>query len=468
MTDKVNLSHRVDSLDIAPEFQPYSRVRVFVDEENCYEAGNDTGRTLEVTVPWGSQALANQLLSRIKGFQFQPYKASGALLDPAAEMGDAASIKDIYGGIYTRSRVFGTLMKADISAPHDEEIDHEFKFKTPTERKFTRQIGEARASIKITNDAIQAEVLRANQAEGQLSTRITQTATAITSEVTRAKNAESTLSSRITQNATEISAKVSQTGGNNSSFGWSLKASEFGLYAGSKKVFYANRNGAYVDGEIRAKKGTIGGFDIGATALQYNGLEWGSTNKTTGAYIGQNGIQLGKAFKVTNQGAVTASDLTINGGAINLGPKAGGGYNFTATSSGKVTAADLNINGGSIKIGSNFSVNSSGNVTANNMTLTGTLRVGGQTITAEALRQGAQSAYTNGGYWSAGAGYGHSYNTATGSWSTEIPGWFSARTVRAVGNFVFQTTQIGWREARVMSEAGVGITIRYLGEIIGG
>lgn len=59
-----------------------------------------------------------------------------------------------------------------------------------------------------TASKIEAEVKRANNAEGELSGRITVTADAITQEVTRAKAEEATLSSRINVTAEQITAEV--------------------------------------------------------------------------------------------------------------------------------------------------------------------------------------------------------------------------------------------------------------------
>ena len=59
-----------------------------------------------------------------------------------------------------------------------------------------------------TASKIEAEVKRANNAEGELSGRITITADAITQEVTRAKAEEATLSGRINVTAEQITAEV--------------------------------------------------------------------------------------------------------------------------------------------------------------------------------------------------------------------------------------------------------------------
>lgn len=345
MSDRINLLRRVSELNKSPQFDSYSKVIIHIDDETDITVGDDYGRTLEFTNPFGTRQMAVDLLAKLRGFQYQPFTASGALLDPAAEIGDGVAVKDVYGGMYTRVRTFNRLMKADISAPHDEEINHEYNFETPQERKIKRQFVDVRATLSVQSDQIAAEVTQR-----------------------QADSAE--FRSQFQVQATQIAAKVSQTGGNNASFGWSLKATEFGLYSGNKKVFYVNSGGAHVQGEITATSGKIGNFNIGSTAIWNNISQYGGS-QTTGVYLGTNGIQLGQRFKVDTYGNVTASNLTINGGSINLGNGV-----FKVTSSGAVTASNLNITGGRISIGNNFSVDSSGNLTANNGTFRGNVSAG--------------------------------------------------------------------------------------------
>lgn len=312
MSDVVTISSRLTNLEVSPQFNSYSKVRIIVSDDTVYEVGNDDGRTLEIENPFGTQAMAQTILNSLSGFQYQPYQADGTLLEPAAEIGDAANMRGNYGGIYTRDRTFGRLMKADISAPCDEEINHEYAYEAPETREFKRSINDVKASLIIAND--------------------------------------------------RIDAKVSQTGGTNSTFGWSLTSSAHTWYAnGSQVMKISKAGGLEVSGKVTATSGKIGGFTISASAI-YNNISSFGGSQSTGVYIGTNGIQLGQAFKVTSSGAVTAT-----------------------------------------------------NISANNMTLTGTLNIGGTTITAAALRSGAQSAYNNSSYWSTGASYGSNWNsTKTG------------------------------------------------------
>ena len=324
----VPVGKQAQSLDISPQFQPYSGVEIIVNEDDSIFVGDRSGRVLSITNPWGSRQQAEDILSSLtsKGFQYQPYTATGALVNPAAEIGDGVTLNGVYSGIYKMTRNYNSLTAADIEAPQDEEVDHEYPYEPKQDRIYRREIADAQASISLAQDAITAEVTRATTAEG-------------------------TLSSRITQNATSINAKVSQTGGNNSSFGWSLLSNKFSLYAGNKEVFKVTSSGAEIQGKITATSGAIGGFTIGSSAI-YNGMT--TLNSTSsGVYVGTNGIAVGGgAFKVTSSGAVSAK----------------------------------------------------------NMTLTGTLNIGGTNISAAALRSGAQSAYNSGSYWSGGGAAGDKFN----------------------------------------------------------
>ena len=216
-------------------------VRIIVgqdDEGNqlVYEAGDDNFRVLEVENPWGTQQMANDMLARIQGYAYQPYTADGAMLDPAAELGDAvtAGLGDnaVYSVINNTETTISPIMSANIAAREDSNINHEYPYEDKTSREITRKVNGLRTSFTVqlgkiestitdevnglssritqTQNSIIAEVTRATAEEGRLSSRITQTADAITAEVTRATQAEGTLSSRITQTAESISAEVTR------------------------------------------------------------------------------------------------------------------------------------------------------------------------------------------------------------------------------------------------------------------
>ena len=144
------LGNSVKTLDASPEFQPVSQIILIVDENTTYTAGNTTGRTLTAECPWGTQAMANAMLARLNGYIYRPYDATDALLNPAMELGDAVNVgDDIFGGIYKRGINFNGLLTAEISAPQDEELDHEYPWASPEQRQIDR-------NYKVVNDLIEA------------------------------------------------------------------------------------------------------------------------------------------------------------------------------------------------------------------------------------------------------------------------------------------------------------------------
>ena len=289
MSDIVNVLQRVDNVEVAPPFNTYSKVVISIDDDTEASAGtSDTGRTLDLTNPlFGSASVAQKTLNRLQGIQYQPYKADGAILDPAAELGDAIEANGVFGGIYTRDRLFSRLMKASVSAPHDEEINHEYVFETPVERKLKRQMGDVKAEFEIQ--------------------------------------------------ATQIAAKVSQIGGTNSSFGWTLTSDSHTWYSGNQQVMKVNSSGLEVKGKITATSGYIGngsqGFEITARSIR-NGMTSLTDTTHNGIYIGTDGIALGKGkFIVDTSGNITASGIRLQGTLTFL--------NSDGSVAGTMSAADL-------------------------------------------------------------------------------------------------------------------------------
>ena len=307
MAESFNLLRRVRSLDIAPELSGYSGVVIFAGQDENgnnieYRAGDRTGTVLEITNEWGSQAQADAICSKILGFKYQSYKAGGTSIDPSAEIGDAVTVADIHSGVFAKKTTFGRHIRTDLEAPSKEEVEHEFQIQSPTNRQYERFTRSVRASLSIT-------------------------ATKIAAEVEDRQAADNILRATLNIHAKEIEAKVSKEGGDDASdFWWKLLSTGWDAGTGGKTVFSVKKTGAYVDGEIRATTGKIGNWDINSNSLSYNGQTWGGTN-STGAYIGQSGIQLGKNFRVDMQGNLSASSGTFSGnvyaGNIQYGGSAG-------------------------------------------------------------------------------------------------------------------------------------------------
>lgn len=293
MSDATYIGQRTRSFNSAAEFDGFSKVVIAVTDELEYVAGKNTGRTLTLSCPWGTQEMADSILVDIKGYRYHPYAADGAYLDPAAEIGDGVTVNGIYSGIYTMDAVFGRSFLADISAPSDEEIDHEYPYIPQQERTIRRKFAQVESEFKVQQGM--------------------------------------------------ISAKVSKTGGDSESFGWELDEKSWTLKSKGKDVLKAYEGGVEITGTIFAKGGSIGGFEISSDYLSYNKQTWMGTN-TLGAYIGINGIQLGKNFRVDMAGNLYAESGefsgTVKAGNIQYGEGKGGFLNGEAISIGTISAGE--------------------------------------------------------------------------------------------------------------------------------
>lgn len=294
------LGRRMRSFRSSPEFDGFSKVVIIVSDEIEYSAGTDSGRTLRLTNPWGTPEMAQNILESVRGFQYKPYTAENAIIDPAVELGDGVTANNVYGGIYTKKIKFGSMLTATVAAPEDEEINHEYPYKSKPNKEITREAKMLRASLAIEAEKIAAEVKARTEADAEIN-------------------------SILELQAGQITAKVSKTGGDASSFGWILTDSDWTIKANSRDILKATKNGLEVYGKVTATSGKIGGFDIQSNYLSYNNQGWGGTN-STGIYIGVSGIQLGKNFKVDNAGNLTAASGTFTG-SVNAGNiRYGGSY----------------------------------------------------------------------------------------------------------------------------------------------
>lgn len=145
------------SLDTAPAFSPFTGVKLLADSR-VFFSGSDAGRVLEAECPWANQIIADDVLRSVQGYVYQPYKADGALLDPASEIGDSVAVAGITGVLASIATTFNKLCASDIEAPSDDEINHEYPYVKSNTRQLDRKIAQNRSLIEKTEERILIEV----------------------------------------------------------------------------------------------------------------------------------------------------------------------------------------------------------------------------------------------------------------------------------------------------------------------
>lgn len=205
MPDKIYFGRRAKEVTKSPPFDGTTGIRMVMDDQNELTAGTDNGYVWEIESPWASQSQADWLLSQMQGFEYQPYNADAFQPDPAAEIGDYVTVGGVYSGLWNERISYGKMLVSEIEAPQPQDVDHEYQYKTASERKFARMAKYVSAEFRVQ--------------------------------------------------AAEIAAKVSEVGGDNSSFGWSMTTAGMFWYANGSEIMKATQAGLEVVGHI--KGGTI-------------------------------------------------------------------------------------------------------------------------------------------------------------------------------------------------------------------
>ena len=277
MSDKVFLGTRMAQLDTSPALAPVSKVILAVDSENAYIAGDDTGRTIEVTCPYGTQEMANNILSALSSYTYTPAMAQDAILDPAAEIGDGLTMGGVYTVLAQSTLTFDGLMTSDAGAPGQAEQESEYKYQSPVIADINWQLAETRSLISKTSEEILLKV--ENELEG-LSSSFSVQLQQIQSQVTGLNGQVSS----ITQKVDNITLSVS-----NGSTSSSISLSVGGVTVSSQTIqmnglvtFTGLANGTTTIDGACIKTGTIEASRIDTDSLYVN-----AANITGSLTIGQ-------------------------------------------------------------------------------------------------------------------------------------------------------------------------------------
>lgn len=163
MNGKFYIGQKSLSLTDYDKAAPITGVILWVDDDNCYQAGDDTGTVIENDCPYASQEMANNLLTMLNGYSYQGMSAVGARVSPTIELGDGVTVDGLYTQVAYQNVRFSTGEVVDVSAPGSEEILHEYKTEGDTTKQFSHQIAETRSQITKTAEEISLYVENAIQ-----------------------------------------------------------------------------------------------------------------------------------------------------------------------------------------------------------------------------------------------------------------------------------------------------------------
>lgn len=179
-----------ESLQVGRRIAAYTGVIVHAGKDakgkdRKYSAGSTSGYVLEFDNPYGTQDMAYRVLAslRARNVPYQPFTSGRTIYDPAAEIGDSAIVNEASAVIWSVKTPHSDLMLADVSAPYNEELDHEFKYEPRSVRQFKRESAYTRSRLALNEDSIQLEVLRRTEMGKELGSRIDMRLNSITLSV---------------------------------------------------------------------------------------------------------------------------------------------------------------------------------------------------------------------------------------------------------------------------------------------
>lgn len=163
MNNKLWVGQDALSFTAYAEAPAITQIILATDEnaEDAFYAGTE-GYSLTVYCPWATQQMANDLLAKAQGFQYQGFEATMAKLPGNAERGDGVSIGGVYGMLADRTLYFNPGMNSDVSAPYEEEVNHEFQYVSQIQQDYNRVIAQVRASLIVDIDNITQQVTGIN------------------------------------------------------------------------------------------------------------------------------------------------------------------------------------------------------------------------------------------------------------------------------------------------------------------
>ena len=159
------VGNRATSFSEFPEYKEYTRVSLYYDSETLKATvGNDTGREMVLVSRFlpisisECETLAQNILNELSGFNYQPFKATGAELDPSADLGDTLTVGGIESFIGQLDTTFNQAFISDINTPSGDDIEHEYPYVSQEQRKVEREIATTRSMITTTANEIRLEV----------------------------------------------------------------------------------------------------------------------------------------------------------------------------------------------------------------------------------------------------------------------------------------------------------------------
>lgn len=156
--DYVYLGMNVMGFDSSPSLPGISKVILESENKNTSESGETSGYTLQGNCNFSTtDGVADLCLSKTSGYVYKPFSANGAVLDPIADLGDLVVIDGRSYQVMTISWNINTWPTADISAPYEAEVDHEYPKVDDSTKTYRKAVATTDEKLKSYTTSVEME-----------------------------------------------------------------------------------------------------------------------------------------------------------------------------------------------------------------------------------------------------------------------------------------------------------------------
>ncbi len=145
----------VHSLDPGEPLPAITGVELQTDSGSAARAGTTSGYVLKAACNFADSVAATLCLQAASGYVYRPFSATGAALDPAAELGDLVRLDDTLYPLVSVSWTIGPKIYADLEAPAETEVDHEYAAPSEASRALKAALAADEAAVARAYSAIE-------------------------------------------------------------------------------------------------------------------------------------------------------------------------------------------------------------------------------------------------------------------------------------------------------------------------
>ena len=145
----------VMSCDVLGDTVTIGKVTLYPDSDTQYSSGT-SGYEVQSDCIYATQVICDYVKNLLNGVTYLPYSAGTAFFNPALELGDSIKPNGKASVLATASFTVGVSMSADIDAPIDTEVNHEYPYQARTREE--RRTAQSFSEIKKTTEQIALSV----------------------------------------------------------------------------------------------------------------------------------------------------------------------------------------------------------------------------------------------------------------------------------------------------------------------